>query len=79
MDEYEKNQVKGIKEDADLISFDRCRYLHIRKEKELRSRALVGAILTGIFGFWLGYVARDKNLTACLLPGSKQAVLTAAE
>ncbi len=79
MDEYEKNQVKGLKEDADLISFDRCRYLHIRKEKELRSRALVGAILAGIFGFWLGYITRDKNLTACLLPGSKQAVLTTSE
>lgn len=76
MDEYEKNQVKGLKEDADLISFDRCRYLHIRKEKELRSRALVGALLAGIFGFWLGYVTRDRNLTACLLPGTKQAALT---
>lgn len=77
MDEQNKKHTQALKKDADLISFDRCRYLHKRKEKELRTRALIGALLAGIFGFWLGYLARDKNLTRCLLPGSVPATITA--
>ncbi|BDC35198.1 hypothetical protein Noda2021_11560 [Candidatus Dependentiae bacterium Noda2021] len=78
MKEPHKNHHEG-KIPEDVISFDRCRSLHKRKENELRSRALVASLLTGLFGFWLGYMYRDKTMHTCPIQGAIPATLSTPE
>lgn len=78
MKESQKQHHDG-KRPEDVISFDRCRSLHKRKEKELRSRALIGSLLAGLLGFWLGYTYRDRTMQTCPLPGAISATLSPTE